>query len=73
MATKLSTRAILLSLFLGLAVFTGKPVATHGGGTKDAVADKVRKIVATAIQDNPGVGPALIRLLFHDCWVQVRD
>jgi peroxidase len=35
--------------------------------------DKVNKIVAKAIEEKPGVGPALIRLLFHDCWVNVRD
>ncbi len=73
MVMKFSSRAIVLSLFLALVVFAGQPVAIHGGGKQDAVADKVYKIVTKAIEDNPGVGPALIRLLFHDCWVQVRD
>jgi peroxidase len=79
MVMKLSARAIVFSLCLGLAFFAGQPVTVHGGrgggghGKKDAVVDKVNKIVAKAIEDKPGVGPALIRLLFHDCWVNVRD
>jgi peroxidase len=68
----------LLSLCLGLALFAGQPAGVHGrgaasSGKKDAVADTVKKVVGKAIEDNPGLGPALIRLIFHDCWVNVRS
>jgi peroxidase len=68
----------LLSLCMGLVFFAGLPAGVHGrgdggGGKKDAVADTVKKVVGKAIEDNPGLGPALIRLIFHDCWVNVRS
>jgi peroxidase len=74
MAMKLSTRAIVVSLCLVLVFFAGQSAAAHGDrGKKGTVGDKVYQIVAKEIRDNSGVGPALIRLLFHDCWVNVRD
>ena len=74
MVMKLSTRAIVLSLFLGLAFFAGQPAAAHGDrGKKGTVGDKVYQIVDKSIKANYGVGPALIRLLFHDCWVNVSQ
>ena len=57
---------------------------TGGGGKKDAVKytgggsknedlrDTVKRVVAEAIKGNSRVGAALIRLVFHDCWVNVR-
>jgi peroxidase len=68
----------LLSLCLGLALFAGQPAGVNGrgdggSGKNDAIADTVKKVVAKAIENNPSVGPALIRLIFHDCWVNVRS
>jgi peroxidase len=81
---KLSARAIVLSLCLGLAFFAGHPVAARGhgggGGKKDTSGgkkqedprDTVKRVVSEAVNGDKGVGAALIRLVFHDCWVNVR-
>ena len=75
MVIKLSAGAIAVSVCLSLAFFAGhgQPVlADGGGGKKHDVADTVKKEVAMSIKKNPRIGAALVRLLFHDCWVHVR-
>ena len=63
---KVNAGAALLSLCLLLAC--------SAGGTKAAYVDvegTVRTEVEKAIKSNPGIGAALVRLVFHDCWVNV--
>ena len=50
----------------------GNPGGGGGGKKKQDVMATVEKVVYKAIADNHGVGAALIRLVFHDCWVNVR-
>jgi hypothetical protein len=61
-----TTSAFVLVLF---AFLGGQSVA--GRYYEDKVEDKVRKEVKKAIGRDRGVGAALIRLVFHDCWVNV--
>ena len=43
------------------------------GGVDDGVEGTVKRMVEEAIRCKPSLGPALVRLLFHDCWVNVSD
>jgi peroxidase len=61
--------AALLSLSVLLAFLAGQSFA--GRYYYDKVQDKVRKEVEKAMANNPTIGPALVRLVFHDCWVNV--
>lgn len=65
---KLSATAVVVVVVL-LAFLAGQSVA--GRYYSDKVEDKVRKEVEKAIGKNRGIGAALVRLVFHDCWVNV--
>jgi peroxidase len=69
MAKQLS--AAVLSLCVVLAFLAGQSAA--GRYYSDKVQDKVRKEVEKAMAYNPGLGAALVRLVFHDCWINVRS
>ena len=61
--------ATVAAVLVLLAFLTGQSVA--GRYYYDKVQDKVRKEVEKAMANNPSIGPALVRLVFHDCWVNV--
>lgn len=47
--------------------------AGYTTGGVDGVEGTVKRMVEEAIRCKPSLGPALVRLLFHDCWVNVND
>lgn len=66
---------VLLALLAGQGQLAaaGYGYTTDRGGDDVQVQGTVRGMVQQAIRDKPSVGPALVRLLFHDCWVYVSD
>jgi hypothetical protein len=57
---------------LVLAAIAAQAQAVSPAKTTKAVMDAVvKQEVENAINCNPGVGAALVRLVFHDCWVRV--
>lgn len=47
--------------------------ATFYSGTCPNVSAIVRSTIEQALQSDPRIGASLIRLHFHDCFVNVRD
>lgn len=73
---KLSAAAVVASLCCCCVLLAAKPAAANDGGFFETT---VFELVNAAIRGNstvgggdPRIGPALIRLLLHDCWVNVR-
>ncbi|KAJ1279264.1 hypothetical protein BS78_04G142400 [Paspalum vaginatum] len=60
-----------LCVVMALAFLAGQTAA--GRYYKDKVQDKVRKEVEKAIAYDRSIGPALVRLVFHDCWINGCD
>ena len=70
MANKLDAAAVL-SLCVVLAFTLAGQSAAAGRYYGDKVQDTVRKEVEKAIAYDRSIGPALVRLVFHDCWINV--
>lgn len=80
MKASASVPAMVPPLLLLLLLLSSPPLAAEATHLKLGYYDKtcpgVEKVikyhVAKAIKANRGIGAALVRLIFHDCFVRVR-
>ena len=75
-----SLRLSMAALCCALMVFLGTISVSYGQldpsfykSTCPNVSAIVRKVVNDALKSDPRIGASLIRLHFHDCFVQVRS
>ncbi|WVZ75294.1 hypothetical protein U9M48_023364 [Paspalum notatum var. saurae] len=68
---KLNAAVLSLCVVMALAFLAGQSAA--GRYYPDKVQDKVRNEVEKAIARDRSIGPALVRLVFHDCWINGCD
>ncbi|OEL33833.1 Peroxidase 2 [Dichanthelium oligosanthes] len=78
MAKLISAAAVasLCCCALFVCLLAGGQAAEAGGGGyyyRSPLENTIRGLVEKAIKDDSRVGPALVRLLFHDCWVYGCD
>lgn len=67
--------ALGLYVLVVVASLAGQGQVAEAGYTTGGVdvEGTVKRMVQEAIRCKPSLGPALVRLLFHDCWVNVSD
>ncbi|XP_042515911.1 peroxidase A2-like [Macadamia integrifolia] len=74
-STSLTVAAALLLLCVSMMISgsTGQLSANYYGHTCSTVATIVQNQIQTALQTDPRIGASLLRLHFHDCFIQGCD
>lgn len=80
--TNFNPRCVILALFFVLAAavtseathhFTPRPPVGYYGSSCWNVESIVRSVVQTNLQTNPAIAPGILRMHFHDCFVEGCD